>query len=123
MIKARSAPLKKGAQLTNVTDRVADGIGCPTILRESVERERSPVNRTMTALCFGRGLASSSLAVMPNSSSDSTTLHTSAASEGRPTVSVILPTFNRSGFLRAALESIRGQALTDWDLIVIDDGS
>jgi glycosyltransferase involved in cell wall biosynthesis len=40
-----------------------------------------------------------------------------------PTVSIILPTYNRSKFLREAIDAIRGQTLTDWELIVIDDGS
>ena len=40
-----------------------------------------------------------------------------------PTVSVILPTFNRSRFLPAAFEAIRAQQMTSWELIVIDDGS
>jgi FkbM family methyltransferase len=39
------------------------------------------------------------------------------------TVSVILPTFNRAGFLAAALQSIRAQTYPDWELVIIDDGS
>ena len=41
----------------------------------------------------------------------------------RQTVSVILPTFNRSRFLPAAFAAIHAQQLTSWELIVIDDGS
>jgi glycosyltransferase involved in cell wall biosynthesis len=40
-----------------------------------------------------------------------------------PMVSVILPTFNRLKYLRPAVESIFAQTLTDWELIVADDGS
>lgn len=40
-----------------------------------------------------------------------------------PTVSIILPTYNRARFLSQALESIRGQQWTDWELIIVDDGS
>jgi len=40
-----------------------------------------------------------------------------------PTVSVILPTFNRLHFLRAAFESLCAQTFTDWELVVADDGS
>ena len=40
-----------------------------------------------------------------------------------PTVSVILPTYNRARFLPEAFASIRAQTLTDWELIVVDDGS
>jgi glycosyltransferase involved in cell wall biosynthesis len=39
------------------------------------------------------------------------------------TVSVILPTFNRSRFLPAAFAAIHAQQMTSWELIVVDDGS
>lgn len=38
-------------------------------------------------------------------------------------VSVILPTYNRAAFLRAAVESVLSQSLRDLELIVVDDGS
>src|SRR4029453_16956542 len=37
--------------------------------------------------------------------------------------SIILPTFNRARFLPEAFESIERQSWTDWELIVVDDGS
>jgi glycosyltransferase involved in cell wall biosynthesis len=40
-----------------------------------------------------------------------------------PAVTIILPTYNRAAFLAQAFESIRTQALTDWELVVVDDGS
>lgn len=40
-----------------------------------------------------------------------------------PLVSIVLPTFNRLEYLRAAVESVRAQTLTDWELIIADDGS
>jgi glycosyltransferase involved in cell wall biosynthesis len=40
-----------------------------------------------------------------------------------PLVSVIMPTFNRREFLPAAIESVFAQTLTDWELIIADDGS
>src|SRR5579872_4243497 len=38
-------------------------------------------------------------------------------------VSVILPAFNRLQFLRPAIDSILAQTFTDWELIIVDDGS
>ena len=40
-----------------------------------------------------------------------------------PIVSVILPTFNRLAHLRLAVASVLAQTLTDWELIIADDGS
>jgi cellulose synthase/poly-beta-1,6-N-acetylglucosamine synthase-like glycosyltransferase len=38
-------------------------------------------------------------------------------------VSIIVPTYNRAKFLPDALESIRNQTWTGWELILVDDGS
>ena len=40
-----------------------------------------------------------------------------------PKVSVIIPTYNRSGFLEEAIESVFSQDFRDFELIVVDDGS
>jgi glycosyltransferase involved in cell wall biosynthesis len=40
-----------------------------------------------------------------------------------PSVSIILPTYNRATFLPRAIDSIRSQTWTDWELIIVDDGS
>lgn len=40
-----------------------------------------------------------------------------------PLISIIMPTFNRLAWLRAAIQSVRDQTLEDWELIVADDGS
>ena len=41
----------------------------------------------------------------------------------QPTIAVILPTFNRAPRLAEAIESVLAQSFTDWELIVVDDGS
>ena len=43
--------------------------------------------------------------------------------EFMPTVSVILPTFNRSGLIKRAINSVISQKCKDWELLIIDDGS
>jgi len=40
-----------------------------------------------------------------------------------PAVSVILPSFNRTKYLRLAVESVYAQTYTDWEIIIADDGS
>lgn len=40
-----------------------------------------------------------------------------------PVVSIVLPTYNRAAMLAEGLQSIAEQAFTDWELIVVDDGS
>lgn len=40
-----------------------------------------------------------------------------------PEVSIILPTYNRLPYLRAAVDSVFAQSFGDWELIVADDGS
>jgi glycosyltransferase involved in cell wall biosynthesis len=40
-----------------------------------------------------------------------------------PAVSILMPTFERLQFLPPAIESVRAQTLTDWELIIADDGS
>jgi glycosyltransferase involved in cell wall biosynthesis len=38
-------------------------------------------------------------------------------------VSVIIPTYNRARYLREALDSVFGQSMPPWEVIVVDDGS
>lgn len=40
-----------------------------------------------------------------------------------PTVSVIIPTFNHAQFLKAAIQSVVDQTLTDWEAIVVNNYS
>jgi len=41
----------------------------------------------------------------------------------KPIVSIILPTYNRSEFLKRAIDSVIIQTFSKWELIVVDDGS
>jgi len=41
----------------------------------------------------------------------------------KPTVSIVVPTYNRAHYLGQAIDSILSQTYTDYEIIVIDDGS
>jgi glycosyltransferase involved in cell wall biosynthesis len=40
-----------------------------------------------------------------------------------PSVSVLIPTYQQSRFICRALDSLQAQTLTDWEAIILDDGS
>ena len=40
-----------------------------------------------------------------------------------PTVSIILPTYNRTRWLKPAIDSVFAQTFGDWELVIGDDGS
>ncbi len=41
----------------------------------------------------------------------------------RPLVSVILPVYNRRHLIMRAIQSVEGQTFSDWELLIVDDGS
>lgn len=49
-------------------------------------------------------------------------LHASAA-PGKPRVSIITPAFNAAHYLRQTIDSVRGQTVGDWEMLIVDDGS
>ncbi len=40
-----------------------------------------------------------------------------------PTISIIIPTFNRADLIGETLDSIIAQTYTHWECVVVDDGS
>ncbi|MDP9365866.1 MAG: glycosyltransferase family 2 protein, partial [Chloroflexota bacterium] len=45
------------------------------------------------------------------------------AAEGAPRVGVVMPTFKQAAYVPRALASLLAQTFTDWELVVVDDGS
>lgn len=45
------------------------------------------------------------------------------AKENAPLVSVIMPAYNAGRFLEEAVRSVMGQTVTNWELLILDDGS
>lgn len=58
----------------------------------------------------------------PDGLVDAAPAETPAAGDG-PLVTVVMPLWNRAGVVRRAIESVQAQSFTDWELIVVDDGS
>jgi GT2 family glycosyltransferase len=48
---------------------------------------------------------------------------TTRSPDAGPFISVVMPAYNRAHVILAAVESVRRQTLTDWELVVVDDGS
>ena len=42
---------------------------------------------------------------------------------GGPTVSVVTPCYGQAGFLPEAVSSVVAQTFTDWEIVIVDDGS
>jgi len=40
-----------------------------------------------------------------------------------PAVAVLTPTYNQEQFIGAAIQSVRAQSFSDWEMVVVDDGS
>lgn len=40
-----------------------------------------------------------------------------------PLVSILIPSYNHGAFLNACLDSIRRQSFSDWEAVIVDDGS
>src|SRR5437870_12319582 len=47
----------------------------------------------------------------------------SIASQSQPLVSIIVPSYNYAHFIGEALQSIQSQTYSNWECIVVDDGS
>ena len=43
--------------------------------------------------------------------------------KSNPPITCVIPTYNRVKLLEEAIRSVLGQTFTDWELIIIDNGS
>jgi glycosyltransferase involved in cell wall biosynthesis len=47
----------------------------------------------------------------------------SGLAELKPAVSIIMPCYNAAAHLQASIGSVQAQAFSDWELVIVDDGS
>lgn len=40
-----------------------------------------------------------------------------------PKFTIVMPAYNAAAYIEAAIESVRAQSRTDWELVIVDDGS
>lgn len=43
--------------------------------------------------------------------------------ESKPSVSIVMPLYNKAEHVRDTIASVMAQSITDWELVVVDDGS
>jgi glycosyltransferase involved in cell wall biosynthesis len=60
---------------------------------------------------------------IPNACHQEVDLKTRLLESAQPLVSVIIPCFNQAQYLTEAVESVLGQRHSDWEIIIINDGS
>ena len=53
----------------------------------------------------------------------SETVSPSAGADARPLVSIVIPSYNCERYIRQTLQGIVAQTVSDWEVIVVDDGS
>src|SRR5262245_2558246 len=58
-----------------------------------------------------------------NRSSAMTAFFAARCAMGMPRVSVLMPVFNGQRYLQAALDSVLAQTFSDFEFLVVDDGS
>lgn len=55
--------------------------------------------------------------------SDHAAARSTAEASARPRVSIVIPSYNCERYIRQTLQGIVAQTVTDWEVIVVDDGS
>jgi glycosyltransferase involved in cell wall biosynthesis len=45
------------------------------------------------------------------------------ASSATPAISIVMPLYNKAGQVLETVASVTAQTLSDWELVVVDDGS
>jgi len=95
--------------------------------RAATVRERFSADDT-APLPYGRGSDKTSHTRPKKRADEEDISQAKACGSGKagmnsPTVSVIIPTYNRAALLPRAVRSVIAQSFTDWELIIVDDGS
>jgi len=91
------------------------------VLRAEIERLRAEQERTAASGLNDR-LRQLEILLTEHSKtiSGGPAVHASFPS---PAISIVMPTWNRAKVISDAIESVQAQLFTDWELIIVDDGS
>ena len=61
--------------------------------------------------------------IVPNAAHQEIDLPLAHIAQPRPKVSVVIPCYMQEGYLRQAVKSVISQTFTDWELLIVNDGS
>lgn len=90
-------------------------------------RVREAFNTRVLREQFRRWYAYARVAALPHEPERGRSVNPAVAAahdtQNQPMVSAVMPTFNKSEYLQQAIDSVLAQTFTDWELIIIDDGS
>lgn len=90
------------------------------LIRVGLAAEPEAVSTTALSLLWQDALAHG---LLRETGFDEPALFAALPTLKRPHVSVIIPVFNGARHIAATVQSVLGQSYTDWELIVVDDGS
>ena len=116
----RAARSLRPRNSSSVSDDVTSFNKEIVVLRAEMERWRAERERTAASGLNGRPRQ---FEILLTEHSKTISGGSAPASFPSPVVSIVMPTWNRAKVISDAIGSVQAQLFTDWELIIIDDGS
>ncbi len=116
----RAARSLRPRNSSSVSDDVTSFNKEIVVLRAEMERLRAERERTAASGLNGR---LRQFEILLTEHSKTISGGPAPASFPSPVVSIVMPTWNRAKVISDAIGSVQAQLFTDWELIIIDDGS